>query len=106
MHSSEQRLLTSHVCFTKFARRKSLSEEVMNRSEEVMNRSEEVGKKVVNCCEVVWLVVIDWFLLGLELDIWLSVRNRCKLSCVRFSLPKGSLLTSEVTLELGTRGVE
>ncbi|GJY24066.1 zinc finger, CCHC-type containing protein [Tanacetum coccineum] len=44
--------------------------------------------------------------LGLELDIWLSVGNRCKLSCVRFSPPKGSLLTSEVTLELGTRGVE
>ncbi|GJT10493.1 retrovirus-related pol polyprotein from transposon TNT 1-94 [Tanacetum coccineum] len=30
---------------------------------------------------------------GLELDITLSVRNWCKLSCVRFSPPKGSLLT-------------
>ncbi|GJX67877.1 hypothetical protein Tco_0303604 [Tanacetum coccineum] len=27
-------------------------------------------------------------------------------TCVQFSSPKGSLLTSEVTLELGTRGVE
>ncbi|GJY36489.1 ribonuclease H-like domain-containing protein [Tanacetum coccineum] len=39
-------------------------------------------------------------------SIGFSVRNRCKLSRVRFSPPKGSLLTSEVTLELGTRGVE
>nr|GEU29591.1 putative reverse transcriptase domain-containing protein [Tanacetum cinerariifolium] len=31
----------------------------------------------------------------------LVVRNWCKLSRVRFSPPKGSLLTSEVTLELG-----
>nr|GEV66729.1 reverse transcriptase domain-containing protein [Tanacetum cinerariifolium] len=44
--------------------------------------------------------------IGLELDIWLSVENRYKLSCVWFSSPKESLLTSELTLELGTRGVE
>nr|GEV32518.1 reverse transcriptase domain-containing protein [Tanacetum cinerariifolium] len=35
-----------------------------------------------------------------------SVENRCKLSRVRLSPPKGSLLTSEVTLELGTQEVE
>ncbi|GKA75942.1 hypothetical protein Tco_0782320 [Tanacetum coccineum] len=34
--------------------------------------------EVVNCREVVWLVVIDWFYLGLELDITLSVGNWCK----------------------------
>ncbi|GJQ90470.1 reverse transcriptase domain-containing protein [Tanacetum coccineum] len=44
--------------------------------------------------------------LGLELDISLSVENWCKLSRVWFSPPKGSLLTSEVTIVLGTRGVE
>ncbi|GKC91555.1 putative reverse transcriptase domain-containing protein [Tanacetum coccineum] len=42
----------------------------------------------------------------LELKISLSVGNWCKLSYVRFSPPKGSLLSSEVTLELGTQGVE
>ncbi|GJS86841.1 zinc finger, CCHC-type containing protein [Tanacetum coccineum] len=42
----------------------------------------------------------------IRIDIWLSMEIVCKLGYVWFSPPKGSLLTSEVTLELGTRGVQ
>ena len=50
-------------------------------------------------------IVVDWCQLRLALDIQLSVEKQVKRR-VRFSPPEGSLLISEVTLELGTRGVE